>query len=61
MKELGLGLLLLGLLSLVLPFVGMKSMLLTWIDQWGPAVAWLIRGDITLLGLVLWLSFRNRD
>jgi hypothetical protein len=61
MKELGLGLFLLGLLSLVLPFVGLKSALLTWIDQWGPTVAWAIRGGIALLGLVLYLAFRNRD
>lgn len=61
MKELGLGLLLVGLVSLVLPFLGMKFMFLTWIEQWGPTVAWAIRGGITLLGLVLWLAFRNRD
>ena len=61
MKELGLGLLLLGLLSLFLPFLGLKSMLLTWIEQWGTTVAWLIRGGITLLGLLLYLSYRNRN
>jgi hypothetical protein len=63
MKELGLGLLIIGLISLVLPFINpnIKSIFLTWIDQWGTTIAWLIRGGITLLGLVLWLSFKNRD
>ncbi|KAA9332920.1 hypothetical protein F0P96_07985 [Hymenobacter busanensis] len=64
MKELGLGLLLIGLVSMVLPFVQGREthfIFLTWIDQWGPTVAWLIRGGIALLGLVLWLSFKNRD
>ncbi|HLK97517.1 MAG TPA: hypothetical protein VK364_07090 [Hymenobacter sp.] len=61
MKELGLGLFLIGLLSLVLPFLGMKFMFLTWIEQWGATVSLLIRGGITLLGLVLWFGFRNRD
>ncbi len=61
MKELGLGLLIVGLLSLTLPFLNMKFMFLTWIEQWGPAVAWLIRGGITLLGLLLWLGFKNRE
>jgi hypothetical protein len=61
MKELGLGLLLIGLVSLVLPLLGLKFMFLSWIEQWGPAVAWGIRGGITLLGLVLWFTFRNRD
>lgn len=61
MKELGLGLLLIGLVSLVLPLLGMKFMFLTWIEQWGPTMGWLIRGGITLLGLLLWLNTRNRD
>jgi hypothetical protein len=63
MKELGLGLLIIGLISLVLPFINpnVHYVFLTWIDQWGTAVAWGIRGGITLLGLVLWLGFKNRD
>ena len=61
MKELGLGLFLVGLVSLVLPFLGMKFMFLTWIDQWGATTSLLLRGGITVVGLVLWLSFRNRD
>lgn len=61
MKELGLGLLSVGLLSLALPFLGMKSMLLGWVDQWGAAVSYAIRGGIALLGLLLYLTNRNRD
>ena len=63
MKELGLGLLIIGLISLALPLINpnIHCVFLTWIDQWGPAVAWGIRGGITLLGLGLWLSFKNRD
>ena len=63
MKELGLGLLITGLISLALPFINpnIHYIFLTWIDQWGPAVARGIRGGITLLGLGFWLSFKNRD
>ena len=63
MTELGLGLLIIGLISLALPLINpnIHYIFLTWIDQWGPAVAWGIRGGLTLLGLGLWLSFRNRD
>ena len=55
MKELGLGLLIIGLISLVLPLINpnIHYVFLTWIDKWGPAVAWGIRGGITLLGLSL--------
>ena len=63
MKELGLGLLIIGLVSLMLPLINpnVHYVFLTWIDKWGPTVAWGIRGGITLLGLVLWLGFKNRD
>ena len=63
MKELGLGLLLVGLISLALAFFApnVQYIFLKWINNWGPTAAWGIRGGITLLGLVLWLGFRNRD
>ena len=63
MKELGLGLLIIGLISLVLPLINpnLHYVFLTWIDNWGPTMGWVIRGGITLLGLLLWLGYRNRD
>ena len=63
MKELGLGLLIIGLISLVLPLINpnMHYVFLQWVDNWGTTMAWVIRGGITLLGLALWLGFRNRD
>ena len=63
MKELGLGLLIIGLVSLMLPLINpnVHYVFLTWINKWGPTVAWGIRGGITLLGRVLWLGFKNRD
>lgn len=63
MKEVGLGLLVIGLISLVLLLINptIHYVFLTGIDQWGTAVAQGIRGGITLLGLVLWLGFKNRD
>lgn len=61
MKEIGLALILFGLLSMVLSLVNMNFMFLAWINNWGPTTAWLIRGGITLLGFALWFGFRNRD
>ena len=63
MKELGLGLLIIGLISLALPFINpnVHYVILKWVDNWGPTVAWAIRGGVTLLGLGLWLGFKNRD
>ena len=63
MKELGLGLLIIGVISLALPLINpnVQYVFLKWINNWGPTVAWVIRGGITLLGLALWLGFRNRE
>ena len=63
MKELGLALFLIGLVSLALPFIspGTQHALLTWVDNWGTTMGWIIRGGITLLGLVLWFGFKNRE
>ena len=55
MREIGFALLLIGLVSLALPFINpaLHYVFLKWIDNWGPTVAWVIRGGITLLGLGL--------
>ena len=63
MKELGLFLLIAGLISLALPLINpnVQYVFLKWINNWGPTVAWVIRGGITLLGLALWLGFKSRE
>ena len=55
--------LIIGLISLALPFLNpnIKYVFLTWVDNWGPAVGWVIRGGIALVGLLLWLGFKGRD
>ncbi|MGI4740182.1 MAG: hypothetical protein ACRYG7_33850 [Janthinobacterium lividum] len=62
MREIGLALLLVGLISLALPFINpnIHYIFLTWIDRWGAGVAWAIRGGITLVGLLLWLRYWGR-
>ena len=42
-----------GALSGVLSFFNYEFSLLMWIDAWGDAVAWFIRGGLILLGLSL--------
>lgn len=64
MRELGIFLFLAGLLAMVAPLLlpaNFRFPLLDWISTWGPTMAWLIKGGITLLGLVLWLRFKNQE
>jgi hypothetical protein len=63
MKEFGLALLLMGLVSLAVPFINpnLHYVFLAWVDNWGPSTAWAIRGGVTLVGLLLWLRYRGRD
>lgn len=64
MKEVGIFLFLAGLVAIVAPLLlpaNFRFPLLDWINNWGPTTAWLIKGSAVLVGLLLWLRFRNQD
>lgn len=45
-----------GVGSVVLYFLNMEFILLMWIDFWGPTVGWFIRGALTVVGGIMWLT-----
>ncbi len=47
---------LLGASSALNYFVGMNVRLLMWIDNWGPAVGWSIRGAMIVVGAALYFG-----
>lgn len=61
MRLLGLLLLVLGIGSTVAFFLEMESAVLQWIDNWGPEVAWAIRGGMVLVGLLLVMAGKKGD
>jgi hypothetical protein len=64
MRELGIFLFVAGLIAMVAPLLlpsNFRFPLLDWIHTWGNTVAWIIRIGISLLGLVLWQTFKNRE
>ena len=64
MRELGIFLFLAGLLAMLAPYLlpsNFRFPLLDWIYTWGPTVAWAIKGSAVLLGMILWLRFKNRE
>ena len=55
MKNAGVWLMIIGLGSMALNFIGYEFQLLMWIDNWGEMVGWGIRGAIAVAGVVLFM------
>ncbi len=53
MKNAGSLLLFLGIGTIVLNFIGYEFAILSWIDNWGETVGWVIRGAMIAVGAVL--------
>ena len=50
-----------GLLSAAVSFLDMNFAFLNWINNWGPGVAWAIRGGIIVLGLIMYIAGKPSD
>ena len=55
MKQIALLLLLFGIGSAALNFIGYEFRLLAWIDTWGETVGWAIRGTLFAAGVALYI------
>jgi len=55
MKQIGGYMFFFGVGSIILSFLNMQFIILSWIDTWGPTVGWTIRGALSVIGGVLWL------
>ncbi len=53
MKNAGSLLLFLGVGTIVLNLIGYEFAILSWIDNWGETVGWVIRGAMIVAGAVL--------
>jgi hypothetical protein len=61
MRLLGLLLLVFGVGTTVLYFMETSVSWLDWVGNWGPEVAWGIRGGSAVLGLVLMAAGKKKD
>lgn len=61
MRSLGVTLIILGLGSMVLNYLGIYFIVLYWIDNWGPNVAWAIRGGLVGLGVLMVLLGKRNE
>jgi hypothetical protein len=55
MKKLGGTMFFFGVGSIVLYFLNMQFIILSWIDMWGSTPGWIIRGALAVVGGILWL------
>ena len=55
----GVFLLLLGIASIVMYFIGFVPKILVWVDNWGDSVGWAIRIGIVVLGALLFLASKK--
>jgi hypothetical protein len=53
MKQAGIWLMVFGIGSVVLNFLGMEFKLLMWIDTWGMEIGWAIRAGLAVVGVAL--------
>jgi hypothetical protein len=56
MRFFGAFIMVVGLLSSAVYFLGMNLVFLNWINNWGANMAWAIRGGITVLGLIMYIA-----
>ena len=51
----------LGLVSAVVHFARMELVVLMWMKELSPTVAWSIRGGLMLVGGLMWVVGRRRE
>jgi hypothetical protein len=57
----GFGLLVCGMLALVLQFVGVQLVFLTWLDTWGGGLGFLFRILMIVIGLIIIVVTRSGE
>ena len=60
MQKLGGYMFFFGVGSIILDFLNMEFIILSWIDQWGATVGWSIRIGLAVVGGILWLVGRRQ-
>lgn len=56
MKSIGSFMFIIGLASTIFHFLDRELIILTWINNWGETVGWVIRGALMVIGGGLWLT-----
>lgn len=55
MQKLGGTMFFFGVGSILLGFINMQFIILSWVDLWGPEIGWAIKGGLIVIGGALWL------
>jgi hypothetical protein len=61
MRFFGAFIMVVGLLSAGAYFLEMNFIFLSWINNWGPGMSWVLRGGIVLVGLIMYIAGKPSD
>jgi hypothetical protein len=55
LEKIGSGIMVLGLVSIFISFLGLKLRIMFWMDLWGPKIGWALMVGMFLLGGMIWI------
>ncbi len=60
MKRIGIYTALFGIAAIVLPYFDRQLYILSWIDNWGETVSWIIKIGLIIVGVVLFFVLKSK-
>ena len=61
MKRLGIYIALFGIAAIILPYYDRQLSFLTWIDNWGEMISWIIKVGLILVGVALFYLLKSKE
>ncbi len=60
MKRIGIYIALFGIAAIILPYFERQLVILSWIDNWGETVSWVIKIGLIVVGVVLFFILKSQ-
>ncbi len=60
MKRIGIYIALFGIAAIILPYFERQLVILSWIDNWGETVSWVIKIGLIVVGVVLFFMLKSK-
>ena len=60
MKRIGIYIALFGIAAIILPYFNRQLSILSWVDNWGEMVSWIIKIGLIIVGVVLFFLLKSK-